>query len=189
MPCARLSWPYRQLLSARIYIASYRIVRVIQNRRPLRCIHHSCDKSSLFNNAKWSFFAIAINMFILIHAITFNHTFYEIWEYNDPAGSYNLYSFLANVKCTILYISFLNFSEFKALWYNVMNTWAYANANVQQNRQKRTICLKYTLQAKNCCVCIEYKAFASCCRSGTTCQRIVSLKGRSPYSYIYSSCS
>jgi len=61
-------------------------------------------------------------MFILIHAITFNHTFYEIWEYNDPAGSYNLYSFLANVKCTILYISFLNFSEFKALWYNVMNT-------------------------------------------------------------------
>ena len=33
MPCARLSWPFRQLLSARKYIVSYRdTVRVARNR-------------------------------------------------------------------------------------------------------------------------------------------------------------
>jgi len=41
----------------------------------------------------------------------------------------------------------------------------------------------------SCYISVEYQKFDGCCRSGTTCHNIVYLKGRSPYSYIYSYCS
>ena len=56
VPCARLIWPYRQLLSARKYIVSYRIVHLafsLSNVCTIYCVNYTCNRISLLKEIRY----------------------------------------------------------------------------------------------------------------------------------------